>query len=204
MEQFNILTLLAKRGWLILLITATVFAASWAATARKPDSTFASLAITVTPQRTYPDTTQLIIQADPVRDTQLLVATTSAWITDPGSVQRVLQGANATIPNGSLKGLSRYFQVVPGTEGSATYQVQYSGISPEEVRRITAELQSSLRQMESAYNQREGNALKLHLTFGEVVLTSRDSVLPLTPVIGLLAGFLFALFLTAFLERKEK
>ncbi|MBU6389257.1 hypothetical protein KGQ71_01955 [Patescibacteria group bacterium] len=203
MQNFNIFRLLAKYWWLIILITGVVFLAAWGSYKHQAVSSFGSIATTVQVSRSYPNTGQLVLQAETISDAQTMVATTQSWLNDPSTVSDILKAAKVTPADSSLAGLAKVFKIVSTVPNSLTYQVEYTGASADEVSRVFQAMQTVMNQRRDEYNQRQPIGIKVNLTYSDTFVTNQNSSLPLTPIAGLAVGLIFSVIIVAVIDRKR-
>lgn len=202
MERLTLTSLIVRRWWIILLLTAIVFGAAVWLDGKKAPKYFGSMAVTVQASRHYPSTSNLILQSGQAEDTQSAVATTQAWVTDPFYTSRVLSAVNIATDQLSLKDLSKTFQVVSTVALSSSYQVQYTGTSQDEVTKVFSALKTELTSTQNDYNTKQSD-LSLTLTYSDPTVTTQSSGLPLAPVAGLLVGLVFGFVVAALVDRQR-
>jgi hypothetical protein len=203
MEQFNPLRLLGKYWLPVLVVTLVFFGLGLWANSNKPVSIFGSLSITTQAIPSYPESSQLILQSSSSGDTQLAVATTQTWLTDPSFTKQVLAASNVSTEGLSLKGLTKVFTIVTPAAFSSSYQIQYIGKSAEEVDRVLTNAKVELDKLKGEYNNKQNTGLKIESFYSSPTITSTGAGMPLTPIAGLLSGFIVAMVIVSLVERKK-
>jgi hypothetical protein len=199
MERLNLTSLIVRRWWVILVLTAIVFGAAVWMDGKKAPKYFGSMAVTVQASRHYPSTNNLILQAGQAADTQNAVATTQAWVTDPFYTSQALSAVGIATDQLSLKDLSKTFQVVSTVALSSSYQVQYTGTSQDEVSKVFSSLRSVLTATQTEYNAKQSD-LSIALDFSDPTVTTQSSGVPLVPIAGLLIGLVFGFVVAALID----
>lgn len=204
MQNFNLLEIL-RRYWLAIVgLTTLVFVITVVSQSNAPEQVYGSLSVTVQAIKVQPSPLpSVFVQGDSTGGANMLVATSQTWVIDPTNDKKILDKAGVESKDNSLKGYAKLFKLEIPVGNSATYQVQYVGDSVSEVTKVYAALREVMNELKTDYNQEESNGLRMEFIFSEPVMTTQSSNFPLTPLAGLLVGFVFAVVVAAILDRKS-
>jgi hypothetical protein len=205
MEDVNIFRAL-KHYWIaFILIIIVIFSAAMLVYLKQPQSYFGSISTTVQTTRIYANTSQYVIQSDNSSAwSNIIIATTQSWLSDPTYVQDILSDAKTSSSDQSLKGLSSIFNIVYSNPNSSTYQIQFTGNSKTQTNDVLISARNFLNKLRNQYNKTNGNGIQFSFIFSEPIVVSQSSSIPLTPVAGLLVGIIFALVVVVFLDYRKK
>lgn len=203
MKNFSLWGSILSHWLLVLLIILISSGASyWLFRSRSGNQAYGSMTVTVQGSRNYPNTNQLVLQPGAVQDIAYLTASSQAWITDPVQVQKVVEQAELSVSDASLKGLTKLFRVV-APSGASNYQVQFEADSTDEVNRAFTALKNVMTELKNGLNQMEGAELRMNLAFSDPVITVTGNQIPLTPLAGLLVGIILGLVVAVAIDGKK-
>lgn len=202
MERFSLTSLVSRRWWIILVLTAVVFFVASGVDGRKAPTYYGSFSVTVQANRNYPASNQLILQPGAAADTQGAVATVQSWVYDPYLVSKTLDLSNAK-QDKNLKDLSKTFQIVTPVALSSAFQVQYAGASAEEVSTVFSSLKRVLTETKEAYNNKSSEII-LDMTYTDATVSSVNPGLPVVPIAGLVVGLLAGFVIAALYDRAAR
>lgn len=200
MDSFNIFSLIARRWMTILAITMVVFLAALLSSKSRPASFTTSLPVSAIPQRQIPVGTTLL-QDSLGTDTALLGKLVAAWVTDPSVGKAVYDNANLSPSDASLRGFTKVLRVAGDGAEQGFLDIQFTGANSREAGKLTDSLEKVLTAQADRYNAVQGDGLKIALSYGTPLTTDLATSLPLTPIAGLLAGFILALVVASMQER---
>jgi hypothetical protein len=200
METFNLFSLLGRRWPTIIFITLIVFGAAYLTSSSRPVGVVSSLVVQAVPVREYLPSSQVIIGSSAYDDSQLLGKLADGWVTDPSLAQSVLSEAGAKDLI-SLRTLTKSFRVSGDAVGVGNFQVQYSSVNSDQAQLVATSLEKHLNSLGDQYNSAQGEGLKIRFIFGDLLTNSGSGSLPLTPIVGLIAGFALAVTLAAMQDR---
>jgi len=202
MESFNIFSLIVRRWITVVVITLVVFAAAYLTSRNRPVGVVSSLAVIAVPSREYPASTQLIVPNSAYEDSQLIGKLIGSWVVDPSFAQTVLGDAGAE-NDLSLGGLVKSFRVT-GDSTVGALQVQYSSANATEAKSVATAFSTRLNKLVDTYNNLQGEGMKIHVSYGQPLINDGSGNLPLTPIVGLIAGFILAMTVAAIQEQSGK
>jgi hypothetical protein len=162
-----------------------------------------SITLSVQGRHEYPETSQLILQANQVEDQAVAVASVQSWLADPAQAKLVLEASGLTADGLSLSELSKLFRPVVTVEGGTSFQVEYANGSRASVEKVLTALRAQVERTAEVYNGK-GGQLTILIDYSAITVTDRKDGLPLAPIAGLLIGALFAVVVAAVVDDSSR